>query len=76
MMLEWSAEQAAEITTELIHLGFLPTSMNPEREVQNLDFVTALMGLTSYEANDIVATSRRNPLEALRKLQKRYDLTS
>ena len=37
---------------------------------------TALMALTSYEANDIVANSRRNPLEAWRRLQKRYDPTT
>ena len=37
---------------------------------------TALMVFTSYEANDIVAKSRKNPLEAWRKLQKRYDPTT
>ena len=37
---------------------------------------TALMALTSYEANDIVASSRKNPLEAWRRLQKRYDPTT
>ena len=37
---------------------------------------TALMALTSYEANDIVAQSRKNPLEAWRRLQKRYDPTT
>ena len=31
--------------------------------------------LTSYEANDIVANSRKNPLEAWRRLQNRYDPT-
>ena len=36
----------------------------------------ALMALTSYEANDIVANSRKNPLEAWRRLQKRYDPTT
>ena len=36
---------------------------------------TALMALTSHEANDIVANSRKNPLEAQRRLQKRYDPT-
>ena len=46
--------------------------------MQNLEFVsqqmhTALMALTSYEANDTVANSRKNPLEAWRRLQKRYD---
>ena len=34
------------------------------------------MALTSYEANDIVANSRKNPLEAWRRLQKRYDPTT
>ena len=37
---------------------------------------TALMALTSYGANDIVANSRKDPLEAWRRLQKRYDLTT
>ena len=37
---------------------------------------TALTALTSYEANDIVANSRKNPLEAWRRLQKRYDPTT
>ena len=34
------------------------------------------MALTSFEANDIVATSRKNPSEAWRRLQKRYDPTT
>ena len=34
---------------------------------------TAFMALTSCEANDIVANSRKNPLEAWRMLQKRSD---
>ena len=34
------------------------------------------MTLTSSEANDIVANSRKNPLEAWRRLQKRYDPTT
>ena len=81
MMLEWAAEQTTEITTELIDREFLPTAKNQERGVQNLEFVleqmhTALMALTSYEANDIVANSRKNPLEAWRRLQKRYDSTT
>ena len=37
---------------------------------------TALVALTSYEANDVVADSRENPLEAWRRLQKRYDPTT
>ena len=34
------------------------------------------MALTSGEANDFVANSRKNPLEAWRRLQKRYDPTT
>ena len=34
------------------------------------------MALTSCEANVIVAKSWKNPLEACRRLQKRYDLTT
>ena len=34
------------------------------------------MALTSYEANDIVADSRKNPLEARRRLLKRYGPTT
>ena len=80
-MLEWAAEQPTEITTTAIDLEFLPTDTDEDREVQNLEFVlqqmhTALMALTSCEANDIVANSRKNPLEAWRRLQKRYDPTT
>ena len=78
MMLEWAVEQPTEITTTPIDLEFLPTDTNEDRGVQNLEFVlqqmhTAPMALTSHEANDIVANSRKNPLEATRRLQKRYD---
>ena len=76
MMLEWAAEQPTAIDLE-----FLPTDTNEDRGVQNLEFVlqqmrTALIALTSYEATDIVANSRKNPLEAWRRLQKRYDPTT
>ena len=38
---------------------------------------TALVAVTSFEANDSVATSRKNhPLEVWRRLQKRYDPTT
>ena len=75
MMLEWAAEQPKEITMTAIDLEFLPTDANKDGGVQNLEFVlqqmhTALMALTSCEANDIVANSRKNPLEAWRRLQK------
>ena len=81
MMLEWAGEQPTEITTTVIDLEFLPTDANEDRGVQNLEFVlqqmdTALMALMSYEAYDIVATSRKIPLEAWRRLQKRYGPTT
>ena len=81
MRMEWAAEQPTEITTTAIDLEFLPTDANEDRGVQNLEFVlqqmhTALMALTSNEANDIVANSRKNPLEAWRRLQKRHDPTT
>ena len=39
MMLVWSAEQAAEITTELIDLEFFCRLRRVERGVRNLEFV-------------------------------------
>ena len=76
MVLQWAAEQGTGITRAAIDIEFLPTCTNTERRVQNLEFVlqqmhTALMALTSYEENEIV-----NPLEAWRRLQKRYDPTT
>ena len=67
-MLAWPAEQATEITREAIDVEFLPTVTNVDRGT-NLEVVlqqmhAALMALTSREANDIVANSRRNSLEA------------
>ena len=81
MMLERTAEQTTEITTELIDREFLPTATNQEREEYKTwslccSMHTAVMALTSNEANDIVANSRKNPLEAWRRLQKRYDPTT
>ena len=81
MMLEWSIEQTTEITTTAVGLEFLPTDLNEDREVHDLEFIlqqmhTALMAFTSQEANDIVANSRENPLEAWRGLQKRNDPTT
>ena len=80
-MIKETAGQPTEITTTAIDLEFLPTDTNEDRGVQNLEFVlqqmhTALMALASYEANDIVANSRKNPLEAWRRLQRRYDPTT
>ena len=37
---------------------------------------TALTALTNYEANEIVANSRKSPLEAWWRLQKLYDPTT
>ena len=81
MTLEWAAEQPKEITTTAIDLEFLPTDTNEDRGVQYLEFVvqqmhTALVALTSYEANDSVANSRKNPLEAWRRQQNRNDPTT
>ena len=76
-----TAEQAKEITTTAIDLEFLPTDTNEDGGVQNQVFVlqqmhTARVALTSFEVNDIVADSRKNPLEAWRRLQKRFDPTT
>ena len=81
LMLGWAAEQPTEIMTTAIGLEFLLTDTNEDRGVQNLEFVlqqmhTAPMALTSYEANDMVANSRKNPLDAWRRLQKRHDPTT
>ena len=81
MMLEWAAEQTTEISTELINREFLLIATNQERGVQNVESVlqqmhATLMALTSREANDTVANSRKNPFEAWRRLQKRYDPTT
>ena len=64
-----AAEQTTEILTEFIDREFLPMLTNQERGAQNLEFIlqqmhTMLADLTSGEANDIIANSRKNPLEA------------
>ena len=76
-----AAEQTTENSTEFIGREFLPIMTNQERGVQNLEFIlqqthTMLSDLTSGEANDIVANSRKNPLEVWRRLQKKYDPTT
>ena len=73
VMLEWAAEQSTEITTTAIDLEFLPTDSNENRGVHNLEFVLQhmhemLRTRTSPEAKDIVANSRKNQLEAWRRL--------
>ena len=80
-MVEEDGEQTVETKTTAIDLEFLPSETNVDRGVQNLEFVSqqihaALMAFTSFEPNDTVANSRKNPLEAWRRLQKRYDPTT
>ena len=77
-MLEWTAEQRRR--QRLISSSCRRTRTRTD-ECKNLEFVlqpmhTVLTALTSYETNDIVANSRKNPLEAWRRLQKRYDPTT
>ena len=76
MVLEWSAEHAAEITTELIDLEILPTATNVERKCAQSGVRASADAHNTHEANDIVANSRKDPLEAWRRLQKRYDPTA
>ena len=77
MMLEWAAEQPTEIISSSCRRT--PTRTE-ECRTWNLCCSKctqhSCMALTSYEANDIVANSRKNPLEEWRRLQKRYDLTA
>ena len=61
MMLDWSAEQSSSI-------------LNSCRLRRT--WSEKWMALTSNEANYIVANSRKNPLEAWWRLQKRFDSTT
>ena len=77
----WAADKTMEITTIAIDLEFLPTDSNEGRGVHHLEFIlqhmhTTLVAITSQEANDTVANSRKNSLEACRRLQKRYGPTA
>ena len=76
MLLELAAEQMTEISREALDLALLPTNADEERGVQNTEFVLQLMhaALMALTTNDIVVTLRKNPLEAWRRLQKRFDL--
>ena len=81
ILLEWAAEQTTEITTELINREFLPRSAEPGARSTKHGVCAAVdaysvMALARYEANDIVANSRKNPLEAWRRLQNRDDPTT
>ena len=60
---------------------FGPVATKVEKGVPNLEPVcqqihTELMAVTNHEANDIVAPSRKNPLEVWRNVQKRFDPTT
>ena len=77
MILEWAAEQT---TLKLQRQLSISSACRVKRmwteERKNLEFVlqqmhTALMALTGFEQNDVVGNSRRSPLEAWRRLQKR-----
>ena len=73
-----AAEQMTEISTEFIDREFLPMMTNQERGAQDLEFIlqqmhTVLTDITIGEAKDIIANSRKNPLETWRRLQKRPD---
>ena len=75
-----AAEQMTEISTEFIDREFLPIRTNQERRAQDLEFSlqqkhgvlqmhTTLSDITIGEAKDIVANSRKNPLETWRRLR-------
>ena len=81
MMLVWSAEQAAEITTELIDLDIFADfdergTRSAQSGVRAAADAHSAHGSPGYEAHDIVANSRKNPLEGWRRLQKRHDPTT
>ena len=81
MMLARSAEQVIGITMMAVGEEFGPAATNVERRVPNYEAVchqthTALMGVTNHDANDFVAHSRKNSLEAWRTSQTRFDPTA
>ena len=64
-MFEWAAELGLEITREAVDLAFLPT-------VPNVETRCAALGIRA--AADAYSTdSLKDPLEAWRRLQTRYD---
>ena len=74
--LEWTAEQTTEIAAELINREFLPTE-NQERGVQKPGVCAAADAYSACGSHElVVANSRKKPLEAWRRLQKRYDPTT
>ena len=73
IMLEWSLIKSRKSRNSILTAT--------QRGSLYLEFVlqqmrTGLLALTSFEANDIVANSQKNPLESSRRLQKRYDPTT
>ena len=84
---QWSKKSEAffvgmiKVSELMLEESVTPTKTNVERGVSNLGFAlqhmhTSFMVLTIYEANDIVANSRKRPLEDRRRLQKRFDPTT
>ena len=51
-MLEWSAEQATEITREAIDLEFLSRVTNVDRGVQNLEFVLQQIAYSTHGTHE------------------------
>ena len=70
MLLEWSAEHVTEITTE-VHSDEYGTRGSGLGVCAAADAYS-----TSCESNAIVANSRKKRLEALRRLQNRFDPTT
>ena len=73
MVLEWSAEEVAEITMPAFEQELGAAATNLERRVPNLDAVcqqihTPPVDLTNHEANDTVANSHKNSLSSTRRL--------
>ena len=52
-MLEWAAEQARKITTTAVDLEFLPTDMNEDRGVQNLEFCVAADAHSTHDSHEL-----------------------
>ena len=81
MMVEWLAEQEAEIKTELIDLEFLPTSTHKDRGVQTLSSCCSRGKRYSWLSQvvrqlTLSSTRGRTRWWQWRRLQKRYDPTT
>ncbi|CAK0855964.1 unnamed protein product [Prorocentrum cordatum] len=77
-LLEWSADQGGEVELDAVRDEFGELQDDPERRVEQLEAIThqlftALIQLTEGESLNIVKNSKKNPYEAWRRLQKRFD---